>query len=100
MKRQSAESKLSSAATAAAKNQDSSKRIGLIGASCVSKSSVANSTRRCCAASPGLPIVPPRFNLVNVAREGIVTRVRPAFQVVITDGIPASSNARAISPPD
>lgn len=98
--RQSAESKSSLAATAAAEHYDSSKRTGLIGASCSNKANVANNTRRCCAASPGLPIVPPRFNLVNVAREGIVTRVRPAFHVVMTDGIPASSNARTISPPD
>ncbi len=52
----------------------SSRYTGSMGASCASKERVASNTRRCCAASPGLPSVLPRASLVTVARGGDVRR--------------------------
>lgn len=79
---------------------DSFSVTGSIGASWASKARVALSTRFCWSTSPGPPIVEPLLSFVNVARGGLVTRVRPAFQLVSVVAIPASSKARAISPTD
>jgi hypothetical protein len=78
----------------------SSSNTGACGAGSANVAKVAFKTRRCCATSPGAPIVEPRLSLVNVARGGLVTRVRPAFQLVSVVAIPDSSKPRAISPTD